>query len=32
VVTVTREGFATIVDTVLVSAGETARRTYTIRR
>jgi hypothetical protein len=32
VVTVTREGFATIVDTVLVSAGEVARRTYTIRR
>jgi hypothetical protein len=32
VVTVTREGFATIVDTVLVSAGEIARRSYTIRR
>jgi hypothetical protein len=32
VVTVTREGFETIVDTVLVSAGGTIRRNYTLRQ
>jgi hypothetical protein len=32
VITVTRDGFETIVDTVLVSAGGTIRRNYTLRQ
>jgi hypothetical protein len=31
VVTVTRDGFETIVDTVLVNAGQTVRQNYTLR-